>query len=443
MNSKSLTRVVPTKSDVAAPRQSAACILRDGGALLRRRYGSWLWCILICCSVSSFAGQKDHHALSRQLEPLTAKAPQVYPAPALDKENLRAVFFDGLTYQRRPTRVFAYLGIPSRANAQHKVPGMVLVHGGGGTAFPEWVRIWNERGYAAIAMDLEGHAPITNEFAGPARVGVFHDAQLPLTNQWMYHAVADIMLAHSLLAAQPGVDAKRIGITGISWGGVLSSLVAGVDARFKFAAPVYGCGFLYDSAGFFGKSLRESSGEEFAQRTMWDPARYFTAARMPILWVNGDQDAHFSVDITSRSHEAMKRDSFLSIHPAMPHSHPPGWQLKSVPEIYAFADHLLKRGEPLPRITREPCGTNILVKYRSPRTITNAVVWYADGPIAYQQPESIKPAFTWQRLDAALNPKTRTVTATLPAATKVYYVNVTDERGLMATSRLVLLSVVP
>lgn len=395
--------------------------------------------VLLCFTVSSPAAPSDRYDLSRQLKPLTTKPPQVCSVPALDKENLRAVFFDGLPYQGKPTRVFAYLGIPSGADARHKIPGMVLVHGGGGTAFPEWVRLWNERGYAAITMDLEGHAPVTNEFAGPARVGVFHDAHLPLTNQWMYHAVADIMLANSLLAAQIGVDAKRIGVTGISWGGVLSSLVAGVDARFKFAAPVYGCGFLYDSAGFFGKSLRQSTGEEFAQRTMWDPARYFTAARMPILWVNGDQDAHFSVDITSRSHEAMKRNSFLSIHPAMPHSHPPGWQLKSVPEIYAFADHVLKRGEPLPRITRQPAGTNILVKYHSPRPITNAAVWYADGPIAYQQPESMKPAFTWHRLDAALNPRTRTVTATLPADARSYYVNITDDRGLTASSRLVTL----
>lgn len=393
--------------------------------------------ILLCVALPSPAATPDHYDLSRLLKPLTTKPPQVYPAPALDKENLRAIFFDGLPYQGKPTHVFAYLGIPTGANARHKVPAMVLVHGGGGTAFPEWVRIWNERGYAAIAMDLEGHAPITNEWAGPARVGVFHDANLPLTNQWMYHAVADILLAHSLLAAQPGVDAKKIGVTGISWGGVLSSLVAGVDARFKFAAPVYGCGFLYDSAGFFGKSLRQSAGEEFAQRTMWDPARYFTAARMPILWVNGDKDAHFSVDITSRSHEAMKRNSSLSIHPAMPHSHPPGWQLKSVPEIYAFADYILKDGESLPRITRQRVGTNILVKYTSPRPITNAVVWYADGPIVYQQPESMKPAFTWQRLEAALNPKTRTATAALPAAAKAYYVNITDERGLVASSQLV------
>lgn len=41
-----------------------------------------------------------------------------------------------------------------------KVPGMVLVHGGGGTAFEDWVQLWVQRGYAAIAMDTCGQVPV-------------------------------------------------------------------------------------------------------------------------------------------------------------------------------------------------------------------------------------------------------------------------------------------
>ena len=36
---------------------------------------------------------------------------------------------------------------------------MVLVHGGGGTAFDAWVRAWVKAGYAAIAMDTCGALP--------------------------------------------------------------------------------------------------------------------------------------------------------------------------------------------------------------------------------------------------------------------------------------------
>src|SRR5262249_5264855 len=150
------------------------------------------------------------------------------------------------------------------------------------------------------------------------------------------------------------VNAKKIGMTGISWGGVLVSIVAGVDERFKFAAPVYGCGFLFDSGANFGRAFRDLNQEESVQRRKWDPSHYFPAARMPMLWVNGDQDGHFSVDITSRSHQAIKGDSWLSIHPAIAHAHQPGWDPKSVPEVYAFADYALKSRPRLPTITREP-----------------------------------------------------------------------------------------
>jgi hypothetical protein len=66
----------------------------------------------------------------------------------------------------------------------------------------------------------------------------------PLEDQWQYHAVTAALNAHTLLAAHPAVDAGRIGLTGISWGGYMTCVVAGVDPRYRFAVPVYGCGFL-------------------------------------------------------------------------------------------------------------------------------------------------------------------------------------------------------
>ena len=69
--------------------------------------------------------------------------------------SVKALFFDGLPWKGKPTRVFAYYGIPSNEGGG-KVPAIVLVHGGGGTAFARWVKLWNDRGYAAIAMDTCG-----------------------------------------------------------------------------------------------------------------------------------------------------------------------------------------------------------------------------------------------------------------------------------------------
>lgn len=68
----------------------------------------------------------------------------------------------------------------------------------------------------------------------------------PMKDQWAYHGVADILLANSLLRSMEKVDERRIGLTGISWGSVLSCIAAAVDTRFQFLIFVYGCGWVED-----------------------------------------------------------------------------------------------------------------------------------------------------------------------------------------------------
>jgi hypothetical protein len=68
---------------------------------------------------------------------------------------VEAYFLQSVPYNNAPTHVFAYVGIPSIATKDNPVPGVVLIHGGGGTAFYDWVKMWNDWGYAAIAIDTE------------------------------------------------------------------------------------------------------------------------------------------------------------------------------------------------------------------------------------------------------------------------------------------------
>src|ERR1700724_1833150 len=73
----------------------------------------------------------------------------------MDKDGtLRRLLYDAEPYQGKPTRVFAYYAEPEKIDG--KLPAMVLIHGGGGTAFSEWAQVWAKRGYIAIAMDLAG-----------------------------------------------------------------------------------------------------------------------------------------------------------------------------------------------------------------------------------------------------------------------------------------------
>ncbi len=178
---------------------------------------------------------------------LLSQPPQVWPAEAHHEEGVDAIFYEGRPFRGRPTRVFAYIGVPE-VEPGEQVPAMVLIHGGGGTAEAEWVRIWNARGYAAILMDTCGCVPggepgnrPRHEFGGSPGTGGWGQTDWPREDQWTYHAVADALLANSLLRSLPEVDPERIGVTGISWGGYLTSIVAGVDPRLKLAIPVYGC----------------------------------------------------------------------------------------------------------------------------------------------------------------------------------------------------------
>ena len=382
--------------------------------------------------------------LRELLDPSVFEAPEIHRVPEKDQGDVQAIFYDTLDFDGRPTRAFAYMGIPK---SDKPVPAMVLVHGGGGTAFPEWVKIWNDRGYAAISMSLEGHMPggegarkARHKFSGPERVDMFDDVEKPLDEQWMYHAISDVMLAHSLLRSLPEVDADRIGMTGISWGGVLSSLISGVDDRFKCAIPVYGAGFLYESKGHF-KDMGATTPEMIEMKKFWDPARQFSTGSVPTLWVNGDSDAHFSVNITSHSFQVTADHAFMTIHPAMKHGHSPGWNPRKVPEIYVFADQILKGKTPgLGKFTTQPEGREVNAIYESGAPLTKATVHYLEGELTYASAikgDKKAAPITWLEMPAEIDPTTKSITANLPPAVATYYVNLTDDRGLLFSSELV------
>src|SRR6516162_6709199 len=86
-----------------------------------------------------------------------SKSPATAPIEGFEAEGLKAVTYEGPSWKGKPTRVFAWLGLPKAGDG--RAPAMVLVHGGGGTAFADWARLWTGRGYAAIAMDLCGCVP--------------------------------------------------------------------------------------------------------------------------------------------------------------------------------------------------------------------------------------------------------------------------------------------
>ena len=355
-------------------------------------------------------------------------APAAEAAPAYDEGGVKAIFYDGLPWKGKPTKVFAFYGIPE-VKERRKVPAMVLIHGGGGTAYVPWVKLWMSRGYAAIAMDTcgsmnGGGTKKRHDDGGPSGWGGFDQVDEPLTDQWTYHAVADAVLAHSWIRSQPGVDAERTGLTGISWGGYLTCITAGVDDRFKFAAPVYGCGFITSNSAWLGAFAAMGPEKAERWRANWDPSVYLPQAKMPMLWVTGTNDFAYPMDSLQRSYRLTANDHFLAIRPRMPHGH--GGAGENPEEIHMMADHYLKGGPPMPTVIQgKREGSKVSASFTSPAEVKSATLNFTTDGGPWQKR-------LWKEAPAAIN--VGTIAADLPEGARAYYFNITDSQGRVASS---------
>lgn len=376
-----------------------------------------------------------------------AKPPAVHATEERPVKGMRALFYEGADYKGKPTWVFAYYAAPAGEPPEGGWPAVVCAHGGGGTAYPDWVKKWNQNGYAAIAMDLEGHLPgghvhglegnapagAGHENAGPARIDWFGDRDLPDKEQWFYHAVADVIRANSLLRSFPEINPKKIGLTGISWGATVASTVAGVDPRFAFVIPVYGCGFIHecDSDGlaqwFPPKNMTADQFRDY--RTKWDPSAHLPNAKMPMLWVTGYTDPVFPINIFAKSAKAAGGPSMLCVRPWIIHAHGSGWD--EVWEIYAFANSIVKGEGPMP--TLEPPQVNAqdgLVHAKCKGDLKTAVVHFTTSTAKWKDRK-------WANIPCTVAKDEITASKPLPAGTTAYVINAIDKRDGTVNSELV------
>ncbi len=354
------------------------------------------------------------------------RPPETRPAEGFSAEGLEAVFFDAAPWNGKPTRTFAWIGMP-KVEPGRKVPGIVLVHGGGGTAFADWVKLWNRRGYAAIAMDTCGTVPRgtyahwdRHPEGGPPG-NDFRGADGPVQDQWPYHAVADVVRAHSLLRERPGVDPERIGLTGISWGGYLTCLVSGLDTRFKFAAPVYGCGFLGEASAWKGEL--DGLGETGRRwLSLWDPSHYLPSGAMPKLWVSGTNDFAYPLDSLRKSARIAGGRSTYCIRLRMPHGH--GAAGENPEEIHAFANSVVNGGPPLVEVeATERQGDLVRVHYRSSQPLARAeLLWTRD--------QGSWTGRLWESSEMRLDD------LRVPRAAKAYFVNLVDDQGRVISTEV-------
>lgn len=362
---------------------------------------------------------------------------EIYKVPAckiISTDSVVTMVYQGLTYKGIPKNTFAYYASPGTLNGDRskdkKLPAVVLVHGGGGTAFKNWAIMWAKKGYAAIAMDLRGNDGNKKHIAGgfdePGGLTPYFTITPGLNEQWMYQAVGDVILAHNLIRSFKEVDSNRTALTGISWGGIISCVLAGVDDRYKAVVPVYGCGYLFQNSGMKKDLDQLNEGDRKVWINQYDPSQYLSNAKMPMLFVNGTNDSHFFLDSYAKTYTQVKNKS-LSVKIGLKHNHSYGWGNE---EIYYFINSHLNDATPLPSFGPVKIQKNaVTAKIKTQLPIVKAYLNYTTDTAGLLKDRK------WERHE--INIKDNQVSLPLlPAGLTIWYLSVTDKRGLQVSTLL-------
>lgn len=138
-----------------------------------------------------------------------------------------------VTYPSANRDLAGYLFVPG---GDGPFPTMIVNHGSGGfrPTIREVAKEFNRLGYAAFLPVRRGYhdnpgphwrSYLTSAEASPAWGRQVVDA--------LFQENDDVLAALDWLVVQPGVDSARIGITGISFGGIMTLLAAGRTDRFR------------------------------------------------------------------------------------------------------------------------------------------------------------------------------------------------------------------
>jgi len=353
-------------------------------------------------------------------------------------------------WRGQATRVYALVSLPDRVfnpqfdPAQDAVPGVVCVHGGGGKAFPEWTELWAARGYAAIAMDLGGcggdGARLPDAMPDQSHEAKFDAMSDGPEQAWAYHAAAAVMRSASLLMSLPQVDASRMSLTGASWGGYLSCVVAGLDDRLACVVPVYGCGYLSELSCWStslpdGERADALIGFTPEQWHEWDrhfdPRHFLPGAAMPLLFVNGTNDFAYPVESWDKSALLPPGPVRRSLRPGFAHKHTSSW---NTPEVARVIDHVARGKTPPPAIARptpQAAALTAAINAAAGTTPGLPTLWHADAAEHWY-------TRAWEAAPATLDGNV--IAAPLPvrdAARTIMYFTVTDDDETIWSSPVV------
>jgi hypothetical protein len=292
----------------------------------------------------------------------------------LEVEVLKEWEEDGVTCRLIRYQVGVFKGAPAKVAAFYafpkggaKLPAVLQMHGGGQSAGLDGVVADAKNGYAGMSLNWGGnrlnfgrskmtyegpqtdwgkldatHPPQRNKanhFAGALTPDEFTlDAvESPRNSNWFLVLIA-ARRALTFLEQQPEVDPARIGATGHSMGGKLTTDLAGIDKRVKAAVPSCGgAGNILESQATELPGCVTSKSSELEMACVADNA-YIPRIACPILWLSPVNDFHGTINNMAWNWRNVPESLVrFSMAPHLNHVHTPA---HSITRSLWFEQHL-------------------------------------------------------------------------------------------------------
>ena len=154
-----------------------------------------------------------------------------------------------------------------------------------------------------------GIAVLSFDKRGTGQSGGEYESQDNSSSANLHRLAADVSAATDALAARQNIDARRVGIVGISMGGWLAPIAAQQNPRVRFFVCVSGPAVSVGEEGFYSeltgegaasslRSHRREVDERVAARAPsgFDPRLILAGLSIPTFWIFGSEDT--SVPVT-------------------------------------------------------------------------------------------------------------------------------------------------
>ena len=211
--------------------------------------------------------------------------------------------------------IFAFFGYPKGAQG---LPAFVWNQASMAQASTHFVEAGARRGYAVLCIDypFQGYRSSGGYTLRGLEVGD-DPARAPLA-----HAAIALLKGVTYLESRPEVDKDRIGMAGSSWGGFMTTLMVGLDARLKVGSCFFGTGNLQLGCSWFEGACTDPVIAE-RWRTTIDPAWRLAKTKTPISWCTGTLDNYYWMPALMKTYEMAGGKKHLGLIANWDHGLPP------------------------------------------------------------------------------------------------------------------------